>query len=222
MKKIIMAALAAACMLSVSAMSIGFRGDVDFGMANITKSEEGKTAPSIEKAEAVTSGSAGLWVDMPIINLGIISLGFRPEAEIAIGEGFAVKTEDAGYVLSSTSLTIPVFLDVCANLSVLRVSAGVGPYVTMPLSFKQSNTTILGQNIQKPNAGWESHEWGLAGYLQAGVKLGAGYLLGDARVSAPFGTKELKSVVLGTEDGKTLITAKTYKLGVGLGYEFKF
>lgn len=223
MKKLIMVIAAAACMLSVSAMSIGIRGDADFGMATLEKNEDSGLGANLEKPETITSGSAGLWIDMPIINLGIISVGFRPEAEIAIGEGFAVKDDEGkSYKLNQTSITFPIFLDACVNIAMLRVSAGVGPYVTMPLSFKETGKALGTQQIQTPSAGWESHSWGLAAYVQAGLKLGAGYLVADARVSAPFSAAELKTVATGGEDSKTLVETKTYKVGVGLGYEFKF
>lgn len=222
MKKIILAAVAAACMFSVSAASIGFRGDADFGMGKIEKfvGEDGAelSKPVTEKAETITSGTAAVWADLPFLNLGIVSLGFRPEAQIGIGEGFGVKGDDGKVQFTQTTLVVPLYLDACVNLAMIRVSAGVGPYVAMPLAFTKTGKTVAGKEIATPATGWDAHTWGIAGYVQAGLKLGPGYLLGDVRASAPFDPQELL-----TEDKKsTVFTSKTYKIGVGVGYEFKF
>lgn len=228
MKKILMAVVAAACMLSVSAISLGFRGDVDFGIGkleSVTDDDGSSTVkPVLDRNTPITAGAAGLWVDLPLINLGIVSVGLRPEAEIVVGKGFAVKDADTGdsYTLNETTLTIPLFLDVCVNIGGIRVSTGVGPYAVMPLAFTETGKKIAGQEIQKPQAGFDSLSWGLAGYVQGGFKLGPGYLLADARVSAPMTTQEFKTTAKAGEEAKTLLTAKSYKVGVGLGYEFKF
>lgn len=226
MKKIIMAALAAACLFSASAMSVGLRGDVDIGLGKLesTTKDDGSvgTKPSYEKGSDVISGSAAVWFDMPIINLGIVSVGLRPECEVAFNQGCTiteVKGDETNKVsIKKTDLTIPVYLDACFNLSIIRISAGIGPYVTMPLTFAASGTKLGSTEISTPKAGWESHTWGLGGYVQAGIKLGAGYLVADARVSAPFTTQEL--IKVGTDESS--VKSKTYKVSAGAGYEFKF
>lgn len=228
MKKIFMAVVAAACMLSVSALSLGLRGDVDFGFGKLesVEDENGATTlkPALDKSNPISSGSVSAWVDLPLINLGLVSVGLRPEAEVAVGKGFAVKDENGGnsYTLNQTTLTVPLFLDACVNLGSLRVSAGVGPYAVMPLAFSGTDEKLGDQEIQKPEPGFDSLSWGIAGYVQGGFKLGPGYLLADARVSAPMTTQELKTVAKAGEESKTALATKTYKVGVGLGYEFKF
>lgn len=226
MKKIIMAALVAACLFSASAMSFGVRGDVDIGLGNLetTTKDDGTpgTKPNYQKGENVISGSAGVWFDMPIINLGIVSVGLRPECEVGFNQGCTITEVKDGNTekvsIKKTDLTVPLYLDACVNLSILRVSAGVGPYVTMPLTFAATEKQIGGKTISTPKAGWDSHSWGLGGYVQAGLKLGAGYLMGDVRVSAPFDTQELLKV--GTDE--STVKSKTYKVSAGAGYEFKF
>ncbi|MCQ2597205.1 MAG: hypothetical protein MJ181_05095 [Treponema sp.] len=225
MKKILMAAVAAACMFSMSALSFGVRGDVDIGMGKIEKIEKDDgsqtSKPAYEKAPNIFSGSAGAWLDLPILNLAIVSVGLRPEVDVAFNQGSTyeatVNSESGKVEIKKTDLEIPLYLDACFNFSVLRVSAGVGPYVSMPLEFKASEKTLGGEPLKVPSAGWASHTWGVAGYVQAGLKLGPGYLLGDVRLSTPL-TKEDLFKAGDTEVAKE----KSYKIGVGAGYEFKF
>ena len=55
MKKLLIAALmAVACVVSASAMTVGLRGDVDFGNAGFKTTENGKQTPDFIKADTVT------------------------------------------------------------------------------------------------------------------------------------------------------------------------
>lgn len=223
MKKILLAALmAVTCVVSATAMTFGLRGDVDFGTGSIAVNEEGKQKPTMQKAETMTSGSAGIWFDLPVLNLKIVSVGLRPEVEMGINQGFVAKTEDGDVKLNSTNINVPLFLDVCVNLSILRVSIGAGAYASMPLSFKDTSKTLGGQTLQAPEVGVKSITWGIAGFAQAGLKLGPGYLLVDGHLKAPITAQELKTAATGGEKGKSIVTDKTYKISVGLGYEFMF
>jgi len=227
MKRFFMAAAIAACMFSMSAITLGFRGDVDFGVGTIEKYTDETTGAQLdktvtEKAETITSGTAAIWTDIPVINLGIVSVGLRPECEIALGEGFAVKNENGSVVFNSTSISIPLFVDVCVNISAVRVSAGVGAYVAMPLTFTATEKKIGNQEIQTPKTGWDAKTWGVAGYVQAGLKVGPGYILGDARLSTAIDPQELVTSSADGTSTTTLLKSKTYKIGLGVGYEFKF
>lgn len=225
MKKILMAAVAAACMFSMSAISLGVRGDADIGMGKIEKieKEDGSSSSKAkyEKAPNIFSGTAGVWVDFPVVNLAIVSLGLRPECVIAFNQGTTyeatLNSETSKVEIKKTDLMIPLYVDACFNFSVLRVSAGIGPYVSMPLEFKASEKTLGGEPIKVPSTGWANHTWGLAGYAQAGLKVGPGYLLGDFRLSTPLSKEDIFKA------GDTEVAQeKSYKIGVGVGYEFKF
>ena len=222
MKKLLIAALmAVACVVSASAMTVGLRGDVDFGNAGFKTTENGKQTPDFIKADTVTSGSGGIWVDIPLLNLKVLSLGLRPEFEFGFNQGFVVKQDDNSVKLTSSNVTIPLFLDVCVNILSVRLSLGIGPYLSLPISFVDTETKFGTQTIQKPTTAWDAHSWGIAAYLQAGLKLGPGYLLVDGRASTPFGNQDWKAVTASGDSG-TVITAKTYSISVGIGYEFTF
>jgi len=231
MKKLVMAVVAAACMFSASAIGLGVRGDLDIGMGTLGTTEQGKTDVKVEKAKTVTSGSLGAWFDLPFVNLGIASVGIRPECNIAfnkdevdLGKLFNGEASEA-ITVKKTEMMIPLYVSASVNLLIVRISGGVGPYVSMPISFsdmKDVKVPVANASIKTPETGWESRVWGIAGYAQGGVRIGPGFLVADVRLSTPLTKDDLFTVVLDTEEAATVAKQKSYKIGVGLGYELKF
>lgn len=232
MKKLIMAAVAAACMFSASAIGIGVRGDLDIGMGTLETLEDGKTDAKVEKAKTVTSGSVGAWVDLPVVNLGIASVGLRPECNIAFNKdevdvGTLLGEDAKPLTVKKTDLIIPFYVSASVNILMVRISAGVGPYVSMPMNFselKETSVSVKGVNasVKTPVTGWESRVWGVAGYVQGGIKVGPGFLVADARLSTPISKDDVLTVVMDSKEAGTIARQKSYKIGVGLGYELKF
>lgn len=230
MKKIIMAVAAAACMFSVSAIGLGVRGDLDIGMGTLEKTEEGKNSAKVEKAKTVTSGSVGAWLDLPLVNLGIASVGLRPECNIAFNKdevdiGKLFDAESKSLTVKKTDLIIPLYLSGSVNLLMFRVSAGIGPYVSMPVNFselKEVNVPGVNASVKTPETGWASRVWGVAGYLQGGLRVGPGFIVCDARLSTPISKDDVLTVVMDSKEAATVAKQKSYKIGVGLGYELKF
>lgn len=224
MKKLLTILIAIACMFSVSAIGLGIRADADFGV--LTFGDEITNAhPELQDdLDTITSGTAAVWLDLPIIDLKIVSVGLRPEAEIAFNRGmsFVNKTGEDKFDIKKTELNIPVFVSASVTLGFLRVSAGVGPYVSMPLIFT-GDADFKNLSLPEPKAGWDSKTWGLAGYAQVGLKLGPGFLTADVRANAPMDTADIFKVAGQGVSGSTdLIASTTFNIGVGLGYEFKF
>lgn len=214
MKKILAAVLTLGCMLSASAVSLGFRGDVDIGVGQMRK---GDVPASFDKAKQITGGDIGLWVDLPFIDLKFFTLGVRPELELAFNQGIILnnETQDA---IRTTDLTIPVYLDASFNIAAVRISGGVGPYLSIPLSVRDTGARLGSTTIKVPSAGWDLRTWGLGAYVQGGFKLGPGYLLAELRANSPFTEQEFKD----SSSNLTVINNKRYRIDAGLAYEFKF
>lgn len=215
--------IAIACMFSVSAIGIGIRADADFGVLNFEDDSIANAHPDLQDdLDTITSGTAALWLDLPIIDLKIISAGIRAEGEVAFNRGDSALYDGKEFTFKKTELNIPVFVSASVTLGFLRVSAGVGPYVSMPLDFVDDGA-FEKVGLDTPKAGWDSRTWGLAGYAQAGLKIGPGFLTADVRANAPMETGDIFKVAGEGMSGSTkLITSTTFNIGVGLGYEFKF
>lgn len=223
MKKLLTILIAIACMFSVSAIGLGIRADADFGILSFDEADIKNANPDLQdNLDTITSGTAALWLDLPIIDLGIASVGLRPEAEIAFNRGDTAIFDGKDISIKKTELNIPVFVSASVTLGFLRVSAGVGPYVSMPLTFTD-DSDFKDFDLPEPKAGWDSRTWGLAGYAQAGLKLGPGFLTADVRANASMSESELwKTAAEGLSGSPDPIASKTFNIGVGLGYEFKF
>ncbi|MCQ2613439.1 MAG: hypothetical protein MJ183_07560 [Treponemataceae bacterium] len=223
MKKLLTILIAIACMFSVSAIGIGIRADADFGVLNFEDDRIDNAHPDLQdNLDSIASGTAALWLDLPIIDLKIVSVGLRAEGEVAFNRGDTALYQNNEVSFKKTELNIPVFVSASVTLGFLRVSAGVGPYVSMPLTFTD-DADFEKFHLDKPVAGWDSKTWGLAGYAQAGLKIGPGFLTADVRANAPMDTGDIFKVAGQGVSGSTeLVASKTFNIGVGLGYEFKF
>ena len=197
------------CLASASAMSLGLRGDIDFGICDASS----KTVQA-NGVKGATGGEVGLWFDMPFINLKVFTLGIRPDAEIAFNQG--IKASDGS--VTTTNFDVDLFLSASFNLAIIRISAGVGPNVSWAFKPVKKGTSVCGipVNYIDPQTNWKNPSWGIGGFVQAGVKLGPGFLLGDVRFRAPFSAKEFANNPSGD------LSSKIYKINVGLGYEFMF
>lgn len=205
--------LAAFCVVSASAVGIGFRGDVDFGVGTLKNNDQKAT---FQKSEQLVGGETGVWFDLPFVDLKVLSVGFRPEAAIAFNQG-VVLGGDA--TLRTTDFNVPLFVDAAVNLGIVRVSAGIGPYVSWSFATNSAKAKLAGKEVtyEYPNVGWSNPTWGLAAFAQAGIRVGAGFLLFDVRANAPFTDNEIKSLV---DNQKETVTSKRYRIDLGIGYEF--
>ena len=200
MKKTILAVLAAFTMVASSfALGVGVHASGDFGF--------GKTSANSTNKVPTVGYSVGAWLEVPLIKLPVLSIGLRPGFDLFENSGYSLLavTGDRtnmtgfGYQVTASGLDVPVYLSLNAKLFILKVSAGVGGYVSLPSDGKFSITTYTFGNPISPvvkDVEWNNGlMYGYTAYANAGLSLGPVVLLLDVRTFIGATPYELKTAV---------------------------
>lgn len=231
MKKILIAAvLAFTGITSAFAFSVGARADVDLGLGKVPENAESK-ADDFKRASI--GESFGLWVEIPIIDIKVVSLGIRPEVDYNMNSGLRYitsykKDSETVYTVTDTTTTvssidIPIFVTANVNLIVFKVGAGAGAYVTFPLNNAQSTVVAFNKTEATTTITISNTPiWGFCGFANAGFRLGPGFLMVDARLMA--NSKAFQSVTTTPVTKKELVSDlfTRFDLDFGIAYEISF
>ncbi len=233
MKKIVSAIVSAMfClgMLSALDISVGARGNVNFGVGSKACGYD-----SADKNSGNVGGGFGIYADFGLVKLGGGKLGIQPEFDVNFNNGAAVKYTASSGILNNTStatevtrnassIDIPVIVTYNMNLAKSwKFGLGAGFFVSFPFDGKWTSTTtttVLGNSTTGSSDGTytlNGANFGMVFDVNAGYKLGPGYIVADLRYMFDFAnTKSL------SDNGDSTDLFSRGLLNLGAGYELKF
>jgi hypothetical protein len=127
-------------------------------------------------AKTNTSFEAALFGEVQILPL----LAVQPELVYSSDTVFVSDAENGNVTVSASTLEIPVLAKLTVRPGIFYLAGFVGPYIAIPLG--QMQVTHNGNTSDYDF----SSTFGLTGGANAGMKLGPGVLLLDARFSGDF------------------------------------
>lgn len=234
MKKIVAAIVSAMfClgMLSALDISVGARGNVNFGVGSKACGYD-----SADKNSGNVGGGFGIYADFGLLKLGSGKLGIQPEFDVNFNNGAAVNyTNSVNTILlksstaievtrSASSIDIPVIVTYNMNLAKSwKFGLGAGIFVSFPFDGKWTSTTTTtmnGKTSTDPSDGaykLNGANFGMVFDVNAGYKLGPGFIVADLRYMFDFAnTRNL------SDNGDPTDLFSRGLLNLGAGYELKF
>ena len=213
-------------------ISLGLRGSFNMGLGTnlegncATIRDNNKTASELDdgatfKEGGNLGGGASLFANFGFLDLGPGTLGLQPEVMINFNNGynFSINTNYGKYkyTLHGNSIDIPLFVTYQAPIGEsFKIGLGVGPYISIPLGCKEKwdiPATAGTSSEYEPDS--TNINFGIGFDLNAGYKVGPGYIVFDAKYLTDITT----TAYIYSGSKYDVFTRRALLLG--LGYELK-
>ena len=220
--------------------SFGIKGFFNGGNRTMSDSDKASLAESgfnISEVDGNSGWGFTVFSNISLVDFGKTVIGIRPEVGMNFNNGGYMKgtvTTDSGskvditMTLKNNTWDFPLMLTINHNFTEgFKLCFGIGPMLSIPVAFDwtlefNSVTVSMAEVLGGSGASLEAYgvNWGMCVILDAGFKIGSGYLLVGARSLKDFTYTQVKLSASGVSTTSDLYTR--YIFGLGLGYEFTF